>query len=102
MDYSKVKAVVRRAMCGEIENVTPARIVYVKGLQKTEWLREILGDALQNTDLSIETMDAEFDEIGRLENLDTTGALRCEVIGKIVLWKMFVKCITGGQSAKKN
>lgn len=75
VDYRKAKTIVRRAVCDQIE--TP-RTVYVKGLQKTKWLREILGDALENVDLSIETMDAEFDDIDRLEDLDATGAFRCD------------------------
>ena len=48
-------------------------LIYVKGTEKKRWLREILED----DDLRIETIDMDYEDIARLEDLDAIGALRC-------------------------
>ena len=52
---------------------TDPPLIYVKGAEKKKWLREILED----DDLRIETINADFDDIARLEDLDVIGTLCC-------------------------
>ncbi|RLU15426.1 hypothetical protein DMN91_012420 [Ooceraea biroi] len=48
-------------------------IVYVKGLEKREWLRNLLLD----NDIYIETIDAHYEDIPPLNKLDVMHTLRC-------------------------
>ncbi|EZA61637.1 hypothetical protein X777_11760 [Ooceraea biroi] len=48
-------------------------IVYVKGLEKRGWLRNLLLD----DDIYIETIDAHYEDIPSLNKLDVTHTLRC-------------------------
>ena len=48
-------------------------LIYVKGIEKRRWLREILED----NDLRIETIDADHDDIACLKDLNASGTLRC-------------------------
>ncbi|RLU25216.1 hypothetical protein DMN91_003309 [Ooceraea biroi] len=50
-------------------------IVYVKGLEKREWLRNLL----LNDDIYIETIDAHYEDIPSLNKLDVTHTLRCNI-----------------------
>jgi len=47
----------------------------VKGYEKRKWLREILGDAIDAPPIT--TMDADFEDIGRLETLSAVRMFRC-------------------------
>lgn len=78
VNYGKARTIVRRAIFdGTESDPSSCKIVYVKGLQKKEWLRDILGrDAIEDS-LSIETLDADFDNVDRLETLDAAGTFRC-------------------------
>ena len=68
--YFEATSLVRRAICSD---VTPP-LIYVKGLEKKKWLREILDN---DDDLQIETIDADYDDIARLIDMDVIGTLRC-------------------------
>ena len=48
-------------------------IVYVKGFKKREWLADIL-----NSDLTIESLDANYEDTDSLRNLDIINTVRCE------------------------
>jgi len=61
-------------------------LVYVKGYQKWEWLKDMLeSDARDN--IIIETLDADYEDIESLNNL------RC--------YQMYLKYLTGGHNARK-
>lgn len=72
VEYSRARNLIQEAIYGETRcEASPT--VYVKGLEKRTWLREIL----ENIDVSIRTIDADFEDIDRLENLTATRAFRC-------------------------
>jgi hypothetical protein len=62
-----VKSLVQKAIG------TDPPLIYVKGLEKKKWLCEIVED-----DLRIETIDLDYEDIERLEDLDVIRTLRCE------------------------
>ncbi|KAL6416886.1 hypothetical protein ACFW04_013109 [Cataglyphis niger] len=51
--------------------------IYVKGYEKKKWLTKILGNVTEERDIAIETIDADYEDIGRLETLDASWTLRC-------------------------
>ena len=53
---------------------TEPPLIFVKGLEKQKKLREILDD---DDYLLIETIDANYDDIARLTDMDASGTLRC-------------------------
>ncbi|KYN35077.1 hypothetical protein ALC56_10597 [Trachymyrmex septentrionalis] len=67
--YRMAQRLISEAVSGESET-----IVYVKGLEKREWLLDILN----NDDVIVKTIDMHYDEIDSLENLDATNTFRCE------------------------
>ena len=67
--YRTAQCLISEAVSGESE-----AIVYVKGLEKREWLLDILN----NDDVIVKTIDMHYDEIDSLENLDATNTFRCE------------------------
>jgi len=68
VDYKLMKTLVRNAVCAE----STGTLVYVKGYEKKKWLVEIL-----ENDATIETIDADYEDIGRLRTLKTSRAFRC-------------------------
>jgi hypothetical protein len=52
---------------------TELPLIYVKGLEKKKWLCKILED----DDLRIKTIDADYEDIARLKDLNVIGTLRC-------------------------
>ena len=70
VSYHQAKDLVQRAIgtCG----ADIPSLIYVKGSEKKKWLRELL-----NSDLKIETIDADYDDIACLKDLDVIGTLRC-------------------------
>ncbi|KMQ87766.1 hypothetical protein RF55_12865 [Lasius niger] len=65
VDYKLMRTLVRNAVCAE-------SLVYVKGYEKKKWLAEIL-----ENDVAIETIDADYEDIGRLRTLKASRAFRC-------------------------
>jgi len=59
------------AVIGVEEDDDKKAFVYVKGCEKREWLVDIL----DNDDLTIATMDADYEDIDSLNNLDVTNTL---------------------------
>ncbi|KAL6258205.1 hypothetical protein P5V15_010133 [Pogonomyrmex californicus] len=75
--YRLSKHVIRNGVCDQSRDA-PKR-VYVKGLEKKKWLEEILGcDVIADHDVIVETIDADFEDIGRLSTLDDVRAFHCE------------------------
>ena len=66
ISYSQARSLINNAIG------TEPSLIYVKGLEKKKWLREILDD-----DFEIETIDADYDDIARLRDLNVIGTLRC-------------------------
>ncbi|KYN29918.1 hypothetical protein ALC57_00626 [Trachymyrmex cornetzi] len=61
------------AVIGVEENDDNKALIYVKGREKREWL----ADVLDNDNLTIETLDADYKDIDSLHNLDVTNTMRC-------------------------
>jgi hypothetical protein len=82
VDYRRARSLIRRFVCDDLSETwkkgeTPGARIYVKGLEKKRWLEEILGDALRDVDVTILTIDAEYDDIDRLEFLRADRAFHC-------------------------
>ncbi|KAL6416355.1 hypothetical protein ACFW04_013533 [Cataglyphis niger] len=75
VNYGSMKKLVRDAVCRGTSLDFTAR-VYVKGYEKKKWLIEIL-ENIEDRDVIIETIDADFDNIDRLETLNASRALHC-------------------------
>jgi hypothetical protein len=75
--YSMAERLITSAIVGINENLQEeeSSIVYVKGLEKKEWLADIMGDAISG--YIIETLDAVYEDIPALNKLDPTYSLRC-------------------------
>ena len=75
--YSMAQRLITTAIIGGIhDEEESSSLVYVKGLEKREWLTEILDDA--GNGFNIETLDAYYEDIPALSKLDPTYSLRCE------------------------
>ncbi|KYN10777.1 hypothetical protein ALC57_17085, partial [Trachymyrmex cornetzi] len=71
--YTMVKRLITMAVIGVEENDDNKAVIYVKGREKREWL----ADVLNNDNLTIETLDADYKDIDSLHNLDVTNTMRC-------------------------
>jgi len=71
--HSMAKRLITTAVIGtEDDNA----LVYVKGHEKREWLRNLLQDDAKD-DIIIETLDADYEDIESLNNLDVINTMRC-------------------------
>ena len=68
--YCEMRSLVRAAIGAD------PPLIYVKGLEKRRWLRQILDDDGDDY-LLIETIDADYDDVARLTDMDASGTLRC-------------------------
>ena len=64
--YSQMRSLITTAIG------TEPPLIYVKGLEKKKWLREIVDE-----DCEIETIKVDYEDIARLRDLDIIGTLRC-------------------------
>ncbi|KYN11289.1 hypothetical protein ALC57_16562, partial [Trachymyrmex cornetzi] len=71
--YTMVKRLITMAVIGMEENDDNKALIYVKGREKREWLAHVL----DNDNLTIETLDADYKDIDALHNLDVTNTMRC-------------------------
>jgi len=53
-------------------------LVYVKGHEKREWLRNLLQDDTRE-DVYIENIDEHYEDIESLNNLDVINIMRCVI-----------------------
>lgn len=72
--YSMAKRLITSAVCNTEEDNDNV-IIYVKGPQKRDWLLDML-----DTDegIYIKTLDADYEDIESLNNLDVSNTIRCE------------------------
>ncbi|KYQ58525.1 hypothetical protein ALC60_02475, partial [Trachymyrmex zeteki] len=69
--YNIVKRLI--TIIGAEENDDNKSLVYVKGSEKRQWLADIL----DSDDLTIKTLDADYEDIDSLRNLNITNTVRC-------------------------
>lgn len=74
--YGMAKRLITSAVLGTEEDDETSTLVYVKGCQKREWLVDLL-ENLARENLIIETLDADYEDIESLNNLDVTNTIRC-------------------------
>ncbi|KMQ83885.1 hypothetical protein RF55_7568 [Lasius niger] len=72
--YSMAKQLITTAVVEDNDEMSCT--VYVKGRQKREWLANMLDDNAKEN-LIIETLDADYDDIESLNNLDVKNTMRC-------------------------
>ncbi|XP_018393222.1 PREDICTED: uncharacterized protein LOC108772228 [Cyphomyrmex costatus] len=68
--YSDAKRLITSAVCEEEEEDA---VVYVKGLEKRTWLRDLLLDERSH----IETLDAVYEDTLSLTDMDAADTTRC-------------------------
>ncbi|EZA54934.1 hypothetical protein X777_05475 [Ooceraea biroi] len=68
--YNRVKDLITKTVTDEASYT----VVYVKGREKREWLRNLL---LDDDDIYIETVDTHYADVPSLNKLDVTHTLRC-------------------------
>jgi len=79
VEYRHARQIVRDAIyraSRDLESNATARI-YVKGHEKKKWLADIAGEVAEQYDLAIETIDADYEDIGPLRTLAATRSYRC-------------------------
>ena len=75
--YSMVNQLISKAVADAIgEEDDASHIVFVKGLQKRDWLAEFL-DENTRADVIIETLDLDYEDIKSLNKLNVVNTLRC-------------------------
>ncbi|XP_036143157.1 uncharacterized protein LOC118645667 [Monomorium pharaonis] len=70
--YSRAKKLITTTLT---RNETPP-VIYVKGHEKREWLRNLLLDDTKE-DIYVENIEAHYDDIRSLNEMDVTHTLRC-------------------------
>ena len=79
--YSAMRRMVTRSVLGakamdDDDDYASVVVVYVKGLEKRTWLREMLEDD-QRERAHIDDMDAVYEGVEPLKSMDATHTLRC-------------------------
>ncbi|KAL6252193.1 hypothetical protein P5V15_015166 [Pogonomyrmex californicus] len=79
--YSKAKSLITKAVHGTEEeddddddDDDSDAVVYVKGHEKRQWLWNLL---LDDERVYIETLDADYENVDSLNNLDADNTMRC-------------------------
>jgi len=73
--YGMAKSLITKAVIGTTatsDNI----VVYVKGHEKREWLRDLLLDEARR--VYVENIEAHYEDIESLNKLDVTHTLRCQ------------------------
>lgn len=73
--YNKAKRLITAAVSSDMNGDHVSRLIYVKGYEKREWLADLLDDA--KDDVTIETLDVDYEDIASLNKLDAVNILRC-------------------------
>ncbi|EFN74296.1 hypothetical protein EAG_02787 [Camponotus floridanus] len=73
------KQIVRDAIyCASRDLESNAAVtIYVKGREKKKWLTDIAGEVAEQRNLTIETIDVDYEDIGPLRTLATIRIYRC-------------------------
>ena len=74
--YNMAKHLITSAVIGGLHEEKESSLVYVKGLEKRQWLTDLLTDNAR-AKLNIKTLDADYDDIESLHNLDVKNTMRC-------------------------
>lgn len=79
VEYKCVRQIIRDAICRASKNLNAdtTTTIYVKGHEKKKWLVDIAGEVAEQRDITIETIDADYEDIGPLRMLATSHAYRC-------------------------
>jgi len=79
--YSAMRLLVTQAVFGDKTTDDAPIVVYVKGLEKRNWLRDMLLDD-QRERVRIETLDAVYEDVESLKRMNATAAPRCARHGR--------------------
>ena len=77
--YYTAKSLITKAVTGTTTTTTDNNeiVVYVKGHEKREWLRDLLLDEARQK-IYVENIEAHYKGIESLNKLDITHTLRCQ------------------------
>jgi len=74
--YNRAKNIIQKAVFHGLDPNTII-VIYVKGSEKKEWIHEILGDEKNKYTIQIETIETDFTDIARLEDLNAIRTFHC-------------------------
>ncbi|KAL6255615.1 hypothetical protein P5V15_012863 [Pogonomyrmex californicus] len=75
ISYSKAKSLITKVVHGtEEDDDNNDAVIYVKGHEKRQWLWNLL---LDDERVYIETLDADYEDIDFLNNLNADNTMRC-------------------------
>ncbi|EFN66154.1 hypothetical protein EAG_07063 [Camponotus floridanus] len=79
VEYWHAKQIVRDAIYRASRDLesNAAVTIYVKGREKKKWLTDIAGKVAEQRDLTIETIDDDYVDIGPLRTLASTRVYHC-------------------------
>lgn len=67
-----------RIMTSEITtNIDTQYIIYVKGIEKIKWLKNIIGEMITDYNMSIHSIDVNYVDIEKLEFLNKAKTMHC-------------------------
>jgi len=73
--YRMAKSLITKAVMG-ITATNDNIVVYIKGHEKREWLRDLLLDEARR--VYVENIEAHYEDIESLNKLDVTHSFRCQ------------------------
>lgn len=77
VEYDRAKNLITAAVVGDGKHKDDtSQLVYVKGLEKREWLTNLLDDNVRSN-LIIKTLDVDYKNIPSLDKLDAVNVLQC-------------------------
>jgi len=86
----------------DTEDNNDNNLVYIKGHEKREWLRDLLQDNARE-DVYIENIDEYYEDMESLNKLNVTHTLRCQKhVTNCALYKMYSNYLIGGINVIKN
>ena len=74
--YHMAKRLITSAVRNETEEEDASFRVYVKGLEKRQWLADLIDDDAR-CGLAIETLDLDYEDVASLTKLDVANTIRC-------------------------
>ncbi|EFN72547.1 hypothetical protein EAG_05411 [Camponotus floridanus] len=78
VEYRHVKEIIHEIYRASRDLESNAAVmIYVKGHEKKKWLTDIAGEIAEQRDLTIESIDVDYEDIGPLRTLASTCIYRC-------------------------
>lgn len=77
VEYRRAKNIIRHAIHHTLHNDNLYSVIYVKRSEKQQWLHKIIGNILNEINVVIKSLDVEYKDINRLENMDNNLKFRC-------------------------